>query len=450
LDGVLEPLNGARLGGSAKHDYEYIGDLAYFTLGVIRLPGITACRRGENPNGYCKSGLCRTGGQYAVAPRGGPRNTWVKPSANMDAETFAALGQDYSTFINKNYGACITGPKDAELFSDCSSIFDDSEDKVWAHWTNAIGFAIFKQTTLLCGQHWADTLFSDYLFIWEEVSGKAGKRLTEMVGKRKTRKALIEDSRYDRTLYVPLPFSYTLTPGNALALINLIGQGFHLHFQFEELRNLITISDEDVVVYKSSNGELLTDNDLNVQLHTTYVHLSDEERLKFANADFNQLQTQTQVQKVQSQRQKQISVKLDFQHPVIELLWAIRREINEDNNQWFDYSGIDGRDSLEEVVLKFNGGVRVAGLHGSYYRLVQNYQFHSSIPKAFIYCYSFSLDPESPAPQGTTNFARIESVLMTFYLQQGLENENITLIIICRNFNMYVHEKNSVGVAYGL
>lgn len=113
------------------------------------------------------------------------------------------------------------------------------------------------------------------------------------------------------------------------------------------------------------------------------------------------------------------------------------------------FLGMDGRDPIEDIVLKFNGGVRTAGRHGSYYRLVQNYQFHSSIPRAFIYCFSFSLNPESPQPFGSTNFARIESVEMTFYLQSGLELENVTIILVCRNFNLYVYEKNSVGVAYG-
>lgn len=448
MDPVLEPLTGdVKFGGKAKHTYEYVGDLASFTYAQIRLPGITACRRGESFQ-FCKSNVCRTGGQYAVAPRSGPRNTWVRPSAMQDPEDFAALGQDYANWLNRNNGACISQQKDQELFSDCSSIFEDSDDKVWCHWHNAIGQMIMKQTTLLCGQHWADTLFSEYLFIWEEVSGKAGKKLSEMIGKRKTRRALIEDSKYDRILYVPLPFSYTLTPGNALALINLVGTGFHLHFQFESLSNLVTISDPDVQIYKSATGELLTDKDLDIVLDTTYIHLSDEEREKFANADFNQLQTQTQVQFISSRKQKTVSAKLDFQHPVIELLWAVRREVNETYNNFFDYSGIDGRDPIEDVVLKFNNGVRLAGRHGSYYRLVQNFQFHSSIPKSFVYCYSFSLDTESPQPLGSTNFARIENVNISFSLQDGLEFENVTVILIARNFNMYVYEKNTCGIAF--
>lgn len=449
MDPVMEALTGnVKFGGNGKHSYDYVGDLAYFTYGVIRLPGITPCRRGESMQ-YCKSNVCRTGGQYAVAPRSGPRNTWVRPSAMQDPENFAALGQDYANYMNRNYGACIPQPRDQELFSDCSSIFDDSEDKIWAHWHNAIAQRIFEQSTLLVGSHWAETLYSDYLFIWEEVSGKAGKRLTEMIGKRKTRKALIEDSKYDRTLYVPLPFSYTLTPGNSLALINLVGQGFHLQFKFADLKDLITISDDDVVIYKSATGELLTDKDLDVNLDTMYIHLSDEEREKFANADFNQLQTQTQVAFLNNNKSKVVATQLNFQHPVIELLWAVRRETNEMYNNYFDYSGIDGRDPIEDMVLKFNSGVRISGRHGSYYRLVQNYQFHSCIPKQHIYCYSFSLDPESPQPYGSTNFARIEKVEMIFYLQDGLEFENVTIILICRNFNMYVYEKNSVGVAYG-
>jgi len=243
-------------------------------------------------------------------------------------------------------------------------------------------------------------------------------------------------------LYVPLPFSYTLTPGNSLALINLIGQGFHLHFKFQKLENLITVSDDDVVVFNSATGNPLTSQDLDVKLDTCYIHLSDEERERFANADFSQLQTQTQVSMISNKGSTQVPVALSFQHPIIELLWVVRREINEQHNNYFDFSGIDGRDPVEEVVLKFNSSIRMSGKPGSWYRLVQNYQFHSNIPKQHIYCYSFSLQPESPSPLGSTNFARIEKVEMIFYLQEGLQFENCTIILIARNFNLYVYKGN--------
>lgn len=448
MDPVVQQLEGnVRFGGNAKFTYGFDGDLAHFTLAVIDLPGITACRQGEKMD-FCKSNICHKGG-YAVAPRGGPRDTWVRTSAVQDPEAFAASGVDYSNYMNRNYGACLDGPKDQEMFSDCNSIVNDSDDGVWAHWHNAIGQRILAQTQLRCGSHWADTLYSDYLFIHEELWGKAGKRLTEMIGKRKTRKALIEDSKYDRRLYVPLPFSHTLTPGNSLALVNLIGHGFTLNFQFEKLENLITISDADVVVYKSSNGEQLRDTDLHVALDTTYIHLADEEREKFSTADFTQLQTQTQVQYIPTKGHRVVNIPLDFQHPVIELIWAVRRERNEANNNYFNYSGIADLDPVEDMILKFNNGVRMGGRHGSYYRLVQNYQFHSCIPKQHIYTYSFSLDPESPQPYGSTNFARIEKVSMRIKLQEGLENEHCTIILICRSFNLYTYERNSVGVAFG-
>ena len=48
--------------------------------------------------------------------------------------------------------------------------------------------------------------YSDFLFMWEELSGKSGRRLMEMIGKRHSRSTLICDSRQRRTLYVPLPF----------------------------------------------------------------------------------------------------------------------------------------------------------------------------------------------------------------------------------------------------
>ena len=50
-------------------------------------------------------------------------------------------------------------------------------------------------TAPLCGwgvgREGFDSLYNDFLFMWEELTGKSGRRLTEMIGKRYTRTQLI-------------------------------------------------------------------------------------------------------------------------------------------------------------------------------------------------------------------------------------------------------------------
>jgi hypothetical protein len=67
---------------------------------------------------------------------------------------------------------------------------------------------------------------------------------------------------------------------------------------------------------------------------------------------------------------------------------------------------------------------------------VQPYQFHTNIPKACIYNYSFALYPEEPQPSGGACFSRLESCTLVIELQVGLEREDVMLIVIGRNLNI--------------
>ena len=48
-----------------------------------------------------------------------------------------------------------------------------------------------------------NTLTNDFMFVWEELSGKTGKRLTEMLLKTNSMELSQHWSMFDRTLYVP-------------------------------------------------------------------------------------------------------------------------------------------------------------------------------------------------------------------------------------------------------
>ena len=60
--------------------------------------------------------------------------------------------------------------------------------------------------------------------------------------------------------------------------------------------------------------------------------------------------------------------------------------------------------------LRLNNQPRFQEREGRYFRLVQPYQYHSLIPKSFVYCWSFALHPEDPQPSGSCNFSRIDTV----------------------------------------
>jgi len=445
LEAVAQPFNTQPcFGGHSQIILQRAGDLIYFMYVVIDLPAIKACQaRCREDDDRCGIDLTH---QFPTAAGCG---TDCNPCQDSDDRVFRHIGRcevgsDAGSSVQiragrkkwraDNYGACYDCGG-SECSEECESLDSCTRSRPWAHWSNAIGQLLIRRATLVVGGHQTDVLYSDYLYMWEELSGKAGKRLAEMIGKRRSRQQLIKDARVAQRLYVPLPFYFTQTSGNALPLCSLQYHGVQIQIEWEQLKKAVVRSDDCVKVVKCCDGQPLCNADLRAYLDTTYVHLDVDERNRFSLADFDQLMSQVQFLPV-CQKGCNIKVSLSFNHPIIELIWAVRRKCKEDANNYFNYSGIDGRDPIEEVSLRLNNLYRFSGREGKYYRLVQPYQHHSSIPQAHVYCYSFALMPEEPNPTGSCNFSRIDNVDMDFILQDGLQNENVTILIFARNWNI--------------
>jgi hypothetical protein len=214
----------------------------------------------------------------------------------------------------------------------------------YCHWVQAVGFALIKTVQLVVGGHTIDTLFSDYLYAWEELSGKAGKRLQDMIGKFETREQLIAYSRRPQRLYIPIPFWYASVAGNALSLVSLAFHGVRLVVDFEELSKLIVVSNKDIKVMKTdangaSTGREIVEADLNACVMTEYVYLDVSERNRFSQGLFDQLIHCVQCH-VQTTTEAQLQMQLLFNHPVIQLIWMARLDANTTANQRFNYSRV--------------------------------------------------------------------------------------------------------------
>jgi len=291
-------------------------------------------------------------------------------------------------------------------------------------------------------------LHSDFMYMWEELTGKSGKRLTEMIGKRFNRRQLIQDSAGSRLLYVPLPFWFTQHSGQALSMASLQFHGVQVQVEFERLENCISVSDESSVgVVNVASGGALTQSDLSAAIETTYVYLDTDERSKFATTHFEQLIVQLQHYTITSSN-SQVRMALNFNHPVIEMIFAVRRSVNEVSNNWFNYSGIDGRDPVLKAGLMLNSQPRFNNKPGSWLRMVQPYQCHTNIPDSYIYVYSFALHPEQPTPSGSCNCSRIDHCDLILNLQQGLGKEQVTIIVYCRSWNVLRFREGLAGIAY--
>lgn len=456
MEAVIQPFNSTvAFGQTAQITLNRTGDLVYYMYVLVEIPGITACKNNAE--------LCggQVGGDqfpYCDNPtKEADANVYVNylgsdeiPDSCDTAQMAECLLKGKQRWQKDKYGCCtipdVCQAKEESL-TDCMGTDSCGELQSWACWTNAIGQLLVKCASIIIGGSTIDSLYSDLLFMWEELSGKSGKRLTEMVGKRYSRMQLICDSRCARVLYVPLPFWFTQHSGQALSLASLQFHGVQLQVEFERLENCIITSGPDVQVKNCASACCLTNTDLAAALETTYVYLDVAERQKFASLPFETLIIQHQ-QYCAQYTNAQARIQLSFNHPVIELIFAVRRAANEKCNNWFDYSGIDGRDPVVKASLNLNNQPRFQNKPGPWLRMCQPYQFHTNIPDAFIYVYSFALHPEEPSPSGSCNFSRIDHVDLLLTLQEGLAKETCTVLVYARNFNVLRFKEGLAGVAF--
>jgi len=418
MEAIEQPFNTqVAFGSDVMVTLNRTGDLLYFQYVVIDLPGITSC----TPT----TSTCGIGGnQFPCCSSCDPCADGPAPETPCGV-TSSSVQED-----------------DVDVIDTCTGL-----DTPWAHWTNAIGQFLIKRACLVIGGQIVDNLYNDYLFMWEELSGQPGKRLHEMIGKRYTRAQLVADSSRDRRLYVPLPCWFTQTSGNALPLVSLQFHGVQVSVCFEELRRCVQVSSCDTTVIKTRDCSPLSNNDLAARLDTVYVYLDIEERDRFATGSFEQLISQVQNYVITT-KSCQVRMNLNFNHPIIEMIWAVRRKCQENCNNHFNYAGKWGRDPVKYVHLRLNNLARFSGREGRYFRLVQPWQFHTNIPDSFTYCFSFALHPEDAQPSGSANFSRIDNVEFVLDLQDALSEEEVTVLVFARNWNVYRFREGLGGVAF--
>jgi hypothetical protein len=477
MEAISQPFSGAvSFGSECQITLNRNGDLIHFMYVVIDLPGITGCIDTtevcgvgaspfpcpENPCDPCQQDDKAVYAPYLSASDPGVQGMNAIETYNAGIETplDAVMWQNAKARWSRvTYNSC-TSLSCCEPATDCPwdccpdlggdgadcSSGDCGSCVQWCHWTNAVGQFLIRQARVIIGGSTIDTVYSDYLFMWEELTGKAGKRLCEMIGKRYTRTQLICDSRQNRTLWVPLPFWFTTHSGQSLALASLQFHGVMLSIDFAALRDCVIVSNENVKVTNCKTGCCLTPSDLSAHLETTYIFLDTVERDRFATTHYEVLIVQTQAFTRQTCN-SQVSMQLNFNHPVIELIWAVRRKCQENANNWFNYSGLDNKDAVHEAVLRLNNQERFRK-PGAWFRLIQPYQHHTTIPDAFVYCYSFALHPEEPSPSGSCNFSRVDHVDFELQLQDHLGSQQVTVLVFARNWNVLRFREGLAGTAY--
>lgn len=326
------------------------------------------------------------------------------------------------------------------------------------NWTNSIGYAMLKEVSICIGGKEIDKHYSEWLDIWNELTDTNNKEW-DMVGKKGDLYDLRNKQNNKTIYYVPLQFWFNRHTGMSLPLISLQYSDVEIKFTLRELSELIVTSRTTPTITANTTID-------NLDLYADYIYLDTEERRRFAKSKHEYLIEQIQHQSFEFNTSGNYSFKLDFSHPVKELIWVFRDNnhgtvddtpllnltssaIN--GNDWFNYQGsventdnyIVGNnnsrfDNFNTVNISFNNSARFSEREASYFSEVQPYQHHSSIPSNYVYCYSFSLNPEEIQPSGTCNFSRIDSKELNFkgcvVPSSGVTSS--TLLVYAVNYNI--------------
>jgi hypothetical protein len=165
----------------------------------------------------------------------------------------------------------------------------------------------------------------------------------------------------------------------------------------------------------------------NMQFWGDYVYLDVEERRRFVSTAHEYLIEQVQYTSPLGlpAAAPAYPLRLEFNHPLKELIWVIKRDIMNQYHEWFNFSSLSisetgtRTDLLSTGILQVDGLDRFQERDAGYFRLVQAWQFHSVIPNDdFLYIYSFALRPEELQPSGSLNASRLDSLVLQITTNQ--------------------------------
>jgi hypothetical protein len=245
---------------------------------------------------------------------------------------------------------------------------------------------------------------------------------------------------------LPLQFWFCRNPGLALPLIALQYHEVKLKFQW---KGGTTGSDFDVLC--------------------DYIYLDTDERRRFAQVSheylIEQVQEQTEVV-AGSAAGKTSNLRLNFNHPVKELIWTVGA-----STATTLLGACTTQGAAQRWKLQLNGHDRFSEQASEYFLLRQPFDYHSAVPgpnlpqrtdgvyssgseangnvvtdlKSPVYVYSFALKPEEHQPSGTCNFSRIDNAKL---IASGSVGSDETCTIFAVNYNVLRIMSGMGGLAY--
>jgi hypothetical protein len=248
-----------------------------------------------------------------------------------------------------------------------------------------VGHKLLKTVELEIGGQRIDKHYSEWLYIWNELSLPFGKRdgYYTMVGANDSNQCTKLAAGTSYELYVPLEFWFCRNVGLALPLIALQYHEVKINIEYESAGNLVDIGDTNFSAGENtiSNGNRVASSGLaaagaeivysasadvelvDANLWVDYIFLDTDERRRFAQLSheylIEQLQfTGTDSIDASSGPDNMKSLRMNFNHPCKELIWTIKRDA--ENNGlpfWNNFGDCDVGVPADDVTNPFKATV---------------------------------------------------------------------------------------------
>jgi hypothetical protein len=252
--------------------------------------------------------------------------------------------------------------------------------------------------------------------------------------------------------WIPLQFWFCKNPGLAIPLIAL---------QYHEIAFIINFNNLSLITDMPVTR--LTGNEFSrFAVYADYIYLDTKERRQFAQNAHEYLVEQVQI----NQSISAINIKLTFNHPVKELVWApISLPVSGNTRSTVVPGGASPNTGFtpstltqsNQYKLVLNGAERFAARDISYFTRNQVWEAHTGFGSVLypdsIAVYSFALRPEEYQPSGTCNFSRIDSAqLVRSQLYKTINNIPVPspdiIDLYAINYNILRVNSGMAGLTY--
>tara|TARA_R110002073_G_scaffold116703_1_gene255208 strand:- start:1115 stop:2776 length:1662 start_codon:yes stop_codon:yes gene_type:complete len=322
----------------------------------------------------------------------------------------ADFGRRVTCTISRNGDLCyrtylqVTLPEINQHMAN-SGVAGVTNSGVYARWLDFPGEQLISQVEVEIGGQRIDRQYGDWMHIWNQLTltSEQQRGYYKMVGNT-TQLTFITDPSFndvdgpcesnaprqvcaprnalpETTLYVPLQFWYCRNPGLALPLIALQYHEVKINLDIRPIDECLwAVSSLDSDCVKASKVTTAYNQSLvAASLYVDYVFLDTDERRRMAQNPHEYLIEQLQFTGDESVGSSSNKIKLNFNHPVKELVWVVQPDENVDycsslecgqtlystlGAQPFNYT--DAVDALPNAIHSFGGPDSVAQTSQSY------------------------------------------------------------------------------------